>query len=484
MLLSFVIGGCRSAAQDSGNRSSSAIVEGLATEESDQPSSEAAETMTDTAQSADEEADLEAPVAAEEDAQAEEKSGPALHGTLSTRYRGRFSGDDSDNDLFQELSLDYGDPLRDRTSYSLMGRLSADLDGRGDGDGRELTSLEDTYDGSVQGRLDYAYATLRDRGPFEMVRVGRQWLHDTPEFAWFDGLYLESEAHGHARLKATAYGGASVHPYEDSTEGDVLMGASLEAWPWEKGRARIDWMHAEDETLLGEHNNDLLGFGLWQRIGDSVSAELQHTRIEGEARDVRAAASWLSSEQDLSVSLAYYQLLETQGELALEFDPFFAALHELFPYHDVRFSVSKGFGESLRADIGVNMRRLTESEDIGEFNRDFDRGFLTLVFPELLPEEIVLSTTGDWWNASGSDVTTTGAELSREWEHLEAAVGSYYALFEYDWSAGRERDKVRVWYVRLAWRRSGGLDHELRYEYEEDDFEDVHGLRWVSTWHF
>jgi hypothetical protein len=411
------------------------------------------------------------------------EGGPALHGMLSTRYRGRWSGDDSDNDIFQVVALDYGDPLRDRTSASIMGRVSADLDGRTDGS-TSLISLEDTYDSAVQGELYYAYATLRDRGPFEVVRAGRQWLHDTPEFAWFDGLYLESHEYGGSRLRGAAYGGASVHPYESSTEGDGLAGGWLEAWPWEQGRARVDYMHAEDETLLGSHANDLLGIGLWQHFGNSVSAELQHTRIDGEARDLRAAASWLSSEQDLSVNFSYYQLLETQGELALEFDPFFAALHELFPYNEARLSVSKGFGTSLRADAGVDLRRVRESGDIGEFNRDFDRGFLTLVFPELLPEKIVLSATGDWWNASGSDITSGGAELSRAWNRLEAAAGSYYALFQYDWSTGEERDEVRVWYLRLRWKGAHDLDHEVRYEYDDDDFQNVQSLRWVSTWHF
>ncbi len=422
--------------------------------------------------------------AGELEGEAHDERDYALHGMLSTRFRGRWNSDSSDNDLFQVLTLDAGDPLEDRTSYSLMARLSADLDGRNEDDGFAHGSLEDTYDAAVQGRIYYVYATLRDRGEIEVARVGRQWLHETPEFAWFDGISLTSREHGRARASGGLYGGVSVHPYESSSDGDALAGLWLQAWPWKGGRARLDWMYMQDEAVLGEHQDDLLGISLWQGLGEDLSAEAAHTRVDGEARDVRAAATWLDGGHDLAANVSYYQLLETQGELVLELDPFFNALQELFPFYEARLAVTKGFGESLRTEVGYQARRVEDSGDIGEYNRDFDRGFLSAVMPELLPEEIVLSVTGDWWYATESDVTSLGAELAREWDELEAALGSYYSLFKYDWNEGTERDDVRTWFLRLRWRGDGSFDHELRYEYDDDDLGDVHGLRWVTTWQF
>jgi hypothetical protein len=409
-----------------------------------------------------------------------------LHGSLSTRYRGRSDGDRSDHDLFQVLNLDVGDAGEDRTTWHLMGRWSADLDGRHERDGDfDFFGLDDSYDSTLQGRLYLAHADVRDVGNFERVRAGRQWAYDTPEFAWFDGLAGTSESRGKQRTQFGLYGGVPVHAYESSPAGDLLAGTWLQTHPWSGARVRLDWMHLEDEFRLGKERDDLYAIGYRQALSEELSGEVGHSRLEGLARDVRARLSWLESAEDLALDLRWFRLLEPQGELTLELDPFFNALFERFPYQEAVLNLSKGFGEELRTEVGLYARRVEDDADVGEFNRDFDRGYLTVVLPELLPEEVVLAATLDRWSASASDVTTWGAELSREWpERYELALGSEFALFDYDWLDARERERVRTWYGSLRFGRTGGVEHQLRYEYEDAQIDDWHSLRWVMRWRF
>ena len=417
---------------------------------------------------------------------------PGLSGSLTTRYRGRSDGDRRDHDLFQVLAVDGGDAAEDRATWHLMGRLSADLDSRDEASGDfDFFGLDDSYDSTVQGRLYLAHVDAQEIGPFDQLRAGRQWSYETPEFAWFDGVSGHSSLGGDRRGRRERsgriglYGGVPVHAYESSPRGDVLGGTWLEGRPWRGARVRLDWMHLEDEFRLGEARDDLYAIGWWQQISAAVSAELTHSRVEGQARDVHARVAWQAADDDFALNLRWFRLLEPQGQLTLELDPFFNALLEHFPYQEAGLNLSQGFGEDLHAELGLYVRRVENDADLGAFNRDFERGFVTALMPQLLPGGLVLAATLDRWSASSSDITTWGAELSREGpDRWQAALGSNYALFDYDWLDGRERERVRNWYGRLRFGTSSVLEHELRYEYEDAEIDDWHTLRWVMRWRF
>lgn len=418
-------------------------------------------------------------------ATANEADGPAVHGTLATRYRGRVSGGQQDHDLTQVVSVDVGDARSADVTYHVSGLVDADLDGR-PSDGADLfAGIDDTTDQRVRSSLQHAYAEWHAIDGLESLRLGRQRDYLTPEFAWFDGARLVTREAGDARWQGGAYGGVPVQPHEPSSRGDRIVGAFVQQRPWSSARLRLDWMHVEDERLGRDHENDLVELGLWQHLGERVRLEGHASRLDGEPREVRFGGSYVDPQGELVVDLSYVELQRAQVELAVPFDPFFATLQELFPYRQARASVSKGLPLGVDLSGGYDVRRVDDEGDVGDFNRDFEHGFVTLALSELLPDELLLSLTGERWNSQGNDIDTWGADLSRPFgEQSRASVGSYFSLFKYDLFSDSERERVRTLYVALRTVLDGGAVLSARYEFEHQTERDFHALRTAITWRY
>ena len=404
-----------------------------------------------------------------------------IRGTLTSRYRGRWESDAGDHDLYQVLTLEAGDAETDRVTAHFMGQAAYDLDGADSEGNYAFFSLQDTYDSPVTARLYHAYADVHETG-LETVRLGRQLIYETPEVAYFDGVRVETEGLGEKDVQLGIYGGVPVHPYESSPEGDVIVGVSGQARPWRGSRLRLDWMHLEDESLLGENRDDLAAVALDQSFSPGFQVGGEYSLLEGEQRDFRLRASAYSAQSDLTAEVSFYKLLRAQGERAIPFDPFFATLFELFPYWQSRMLLSKGFEAGVTLAAGLDLRRVEDSNDLGEFNRDFERYHLTTTFDEL-PAELELSLTGELWESDQSDIRSWGLDLRRQLtDELAATVGTYFSLFKYELYTDSEREDVRTWYTALAWRRAKGPRFDLRYELEDADLDQFHYLRLGATW--
>jgi len=341
----------------------------------------------------------------------------------------------------------------------------------------------------VTARLYRAWVDIRPDAPkpgrIERWRLGRQLDYSTPEVAWFDGVSAETRESGRSRLQAGVYGGVPVHFFESSRSGDSLLGLFAQAHPWKGGRLRADWMHLEDETRLAQHENDLLSLGVWQQANPALRLEGKYTHLELEPRDARVQASWYDARRELTLFLSYYELLRTQKGLGLELDPFFTTLFEQFPYRQARLLASKALGEALLLQGGADVRRVSDDSDVGQFNRDFERTFLTATVGEALPMRLSLSVTGEVWNSRNTDISTWGVDLSRSFgKSVDASLGSYYALFKYDLFSIEERDDVRTYYLVLRWKRTGASAFDLRYEFEDGDLGDCQTLRLGARWQF
>jgi len=406
-----------------------------------------------------------------------------LRGQLISRYWLRRTDDTTDQDLYETLLLDFGDEKRDAVTGHLMGRIAADLDGRTNGDA-QFFGLNDAVGDDVDGRLYDAYADLHRVPGLLLVRVGRQLIHETPELAWFDGLRAETQPWGEAELQVGVYGGAGTHLYESSASGDWTIGFYGQGRPWRGGRVRLDWMHLEDRALLGSHDNDLLGAGVWQTIGQ-LQLEGQYTRLEDRDRDVRARAAFTEPEAELLAQVTFYQLLSPQNDLVLEIDPFFNALHELSPYWQTGALLGKGLFEHTELQVGADLRRVDDRSDVGTFNRDYDRWFATLHVRDLPVKGLSIAVTGDVWHSDGQQVSTWGADLGYAiGEATRVSAGSYYSLYKFDLFANSERDHVRTYFGKLQHRASKAWSLDGSYEFEQTDFDDYHALRLGVTWRF
>jgi hypothetical protein len=413
------------------------------------------------------------------------ESGYPIHGILTSSYRGRWTSGDHDHDLFETLSLDLGDPARNPWTGHVMTRVDADLDGKHPGEPSIFHDLDDTYDGAIVPRLYDAWMERSDVGSLERVRLGRQTLWDTPVFAWFDGASAETKELGTGRFKIGAYGGVPVHLYESSRSGDLMGGAYAETLPWTGGRARLDAMHVEDEGTLGAHANDLWHLGVSQKVGQELRVDGGYTRLEEADRDVSASMTWCDPDADFTARASYFELLTTQKDLVPELDPYYATLFELFPYRQASALLSKGLGKDLRIQAGVDIRRVAEDGDIGQFNRDFERTFGTVIVQNVLPAKTTASVTGEVWNSSGSDIRTFGLDLSEPFgEKVDASAGTVYSLYKVDQLTGEEQDHVRTYYARVRWRATPSLAWDLRYDLESLDPDPIQSLRVGLAWRF
>lgn len=415
-----------------------------------------------------------------------EEGRPPVHGSLSSRYRARWTNRDDDHDLVEVLSAEMGDAKQSPVTGFVMAQATADLDGRSpDGGQAVFHSLADTYEGAVTGRLFHAYADFHAARAFDVLRIGRQMIVETPMVAYFDGLRAETKEMGKRSVLLGAYGGIPVQLFASSTAGDSMVGLFAQLRPWRGGRARIDWMHVEEDEILGPLRNDLCGLGAWQAVGEKLRLEAETTRLESRERDARFRASWTEAESDLVVQASWYRLLATQKDLTIPFDPLFATLFELFPYEQYGLLVSKGLGGHVDVQTGLDLRRVVSDEDVGQFNHDFDRGFVTAGLKDVLPAGLGLSVTGEVWDSPQSDIRTFGADLSRRFgERVDASVGTFYSLFKYDLYQDRELDDVRTWYLKLLWKRAASATFDLRYEFEDDDIDEYHSVRVGATWRF
>jgi hypothetical protein len=404
-------------------------------------------------------------------------------GRLATRYRGRFKGSEDDHDLAQTLDLAVADPDRN-WSAALLARANWDLDGtEPDSD---FYDLADTYDHRLTGQLFHAYVDVA-QPRFTLLRIGRQSSYETPLTVVFDGVRAELAPRGERGTVFGAFAGAGEHLYESSSEGDAVLGGFAAFAPWHGAELRADWMHLEDERLGSDHEDDLFGLALVadRRAGASEARtrlETRFTSLEGDGRDWRVTADHLDGERGFSLQASYYELLQTQQALAAPLDPFSSSLFELFPYSQATLSATRDW-EDFALVAGADLRRVDDAGDEGEYNRDFERYWLTGSLPDVF--RIAFDLTGEVWRSDGNDYETWGLGLARPIDPgFDLALGSYFALYEYDLLSAEERDRVRTTYLDLRWKPDSARTWRVRIEFEHDELDDYQEVRLDHAWSF
>jgi hypothetical protein len=212
-----------------------------------------------------------------------------------------------------------------------------------------------------------------------------------------------------------------------------------------------------------------------------------YSMLEGESRDYRLRASYADYEHDLTLQAAFYELLQTQSELPLEIDPFYDQLLDYAPFYSMQLLASKGIAEWLSLQGGADLRRVSDSDDVGQFNRDLDRYYATAVLdgePWEPLADFALSLTGESWDSDGEEIRSYGADLACERGRSETSLGSYYSLYKFDVVSGEEREDVRTYYLRFARELGAATNADVRYEFEDSEFDDYHTLRLGLTWRF
>jgi hypothetical protein len=423
---------------------------------------------------------------AEELAMAEEGEPMKLHGYVNLRSRSRWAEDhgDDDHDLYAVVGVDAESAGDDPWGVHVLLRGSVGL--KQQDPNSIFFGVQDTYTDSMEGRIYHAYVDAPfAKDDLRLARVGRMVIYETPATAYFDGAHVELAPSGRTELVAGAYGGNSVHLHESWVSDQWMGGAYASLRPWYDGRLRLDWMHLGDDERYGEGSNDLVSMNLQHRLSKAVRLEGEYSLLDGDPNDLRLKGFLLWPDQDLSMRLSYYRLLEAQNNLAYELNPYFNTLNTYFPFDQGQVMVSKIFSDAFELYGGIDLRRVEDEGDIGSYNRDFDRYYLTASLLEQLPLDSTLSVTGEIWDSPGNEVEAWGVDLSSKLgEALRSSVGSYYSLYKYYFDLSDEREDVRTFYAELKQEFSDSLKATARYEYEDQDLDSFHSIRLGVTWRF
>jgi hypothetical protein len=406
-----------------------------------------------------------------------------IHGTLTMRYIGRKSSEFSDQDAYALVEASVNDPERDSWNAYVSGRVSGDLDGGIDDKASPFHSIDDTHGDVVHEKLYEAWVETRASG-FDVLRIGRQELWETPTWVRFDGLQAETAPGGAWKWQLGLYGGQPAH-LDSENAGDSVWGAWLKQEPWTGGSARLDVMDASDEERLGSDRNTLVSADLRQQVGTDLGMEAAYNWLDGLPNELDLRANWTRPEDGWLGEVSYHELLNEQNVLAEEFDPFSTALLTYEPYWEVNALLAKSFDAVIDLQGGWDTRRLNDAADAGEFNREYDRGFLTGAVHDVLVKGCTVTLTGEHWYGGGSEMATWGGDVTQQWgRDVSASVGSYYSMYKDDFLLGQERQDVRAWYAKLKLRTAPTLTWTFGFDHEQNSIDTYDTITLRAQWSF
>ena len=415
--------------------------------------------------------------------------GYPVTGTSVTRFRARRGAGDHDEDLYEFVSMDFGDKDRQSATEHFDLRYDADLSGRRTGSKADVFSgIVDTYSSARDLELYSAYTDFHKIPGVEFLRAGRQWNYDTSEVLPFDGVRLDTApVLGEHELKLSFYGGVPVYSFALVPNGGSMGGAAVEGRPWKSMRMRLDFTHIDEDysqdhkdTLdplpnslnpgTGYLHNDLASFSLWQVFQKpNVQLQARMSELDGRARDGFARAVYNKSELNLQVIGSYNVWFNQQPRLVNQYDMFFDTLAGQEPYQNASLVVSKGWTDNVWTEGGAVIRRLTHSGTETTFNHEFDRYYASLQLRDLLLKGLMFSVTGSRWDGRGQSPASDelGGEISyKAGKRFQTSAGTDYALYKYDLFLGNELDQVRTYYLKQRWKPTRWTALDVNYERE------------------
>jgi len=381
-------------------------------------------------------------------------------------YRYRATSTESDTDLYEILSLTYGNPDRDPVTAALMARLAEDLDGNRKVQGfYPFDSVDDARRSFATQRLYLAYLDFRTTGRELTLRGGRQILDEFPEAVSMDGGLARLQIG--PRVVVSAFGGIPVNLFEASPSGDAMYGGSAE-WLPDRGRYRFEYLHVRDDNVFGLHKDDLLAWSIDESWGP-FNVHARYAMLEGESRDLvgRLTGSIPDAEFLFQAQVTYvFHRIEA---LSYPLDPYASFMMDLQPYLDVSLRASKGFGEIVTLDALFTARQFVHNGVETTYNHEFKRFELSPTIRKWPLEDLTLRISADYWNSSGNDFWTVSGDVS--WAlHRDITLwaGSSYALYSVDAFTGEEHERVRTYSIGLKIKVSKGSSMDARFMLEDN----------------
>ena len=397
-----------------------------------------------------------------------------IDGSLYSEYRLRHRDGESDQDLYEYLTLRVKDIVPGHVSAYLSMRWHEDLDGIGHyGYADDMfLDLDDARD--IDDQIYNLWVDIKSEGDAVRLRVGRQYI-DEAEWLHLDGAALRVRPARDWEL--LAFGGRPVTFYS-GTSGDWAAGAGA-TWRYRPtGRGRLLFYHYDQESV----DNNRLMLEVWDRFANRLRMHSKFSLLDGDADIFFIEGSLDIHECGIQIDAQYSRLFDTRENEALPWNPLYAALGDLQSYHYGSLRAIKFWGEMWTLSGGVSGKSV-DGDDENATNQDYASYDVSLGFHPTPQWDFTL--TAMRWEAEGEnrlngfygDITWRPV---REFE-ISAGAGTvdyvyeYYddILFQDDY---RRTPDARSYYVKARWRPRERLSVGVRAELEDDvDLEDDDG---------
>src|SRR3989304_7150416 len=282
-----------------------------------------------------------------------------VSGNFRTQYEGRWAEDEDDYDMYEYLRFKTKNFFDNKVSIAGSGRLSEDLDGHEPKDGA-FRDILDTYDSSVNGRLYYLYADIRNPVVDKSnLRVGRQYQYSV-ETILFDGTKYEQQV---GPADTYVFGGMRASQYS-STYFDTVTGSGVSVRPFIDTTANLDYIRIIDDAYI----DDEVGLSLCHKIYEDLNLSGRYTFLNTLPKDFLVKLSWDKIDWDASVQVSYFRFLNSLAEQSNNISPFYQILGTFEPFDLVSLTGYKGIGEKFGISSGMDYRNVLDEGDESTFN--------------------------------------------------------------------------------------------------------------------
>ena len=401
-------------------------------------------------------------------------------GRMSSEYRGRWSDDDDDHDLYGTLYLNVKQKEDGPLSATALGSFNWDMGG-GEGSRSPFRDIYDTYDHDFQARLYLLYLDIDDMLlDASKLRLGRQYIFSS-DVIRFDGLKYEKRIQD---LEIYAFGGMRTSFYSRLHDRGYAAGSGLRFYPFKWTRVGVDYARTDDNDRDG-FATDSVSINATQRFCKAFQLSGQSRFLDDDFRDFRIRAQLDIEEINASAIGTYFRQVDSLSGYANEFSNFYKVEGDYHPFEQYSIVAYKPIGENYTISGGAERRVVSKSDDVGSFNREFKRYFAALDSSKILNTPLRGNIAFERWETDVRDrVTAVGAEVGMTfWDKLDVDVGTAYSGYKYDLYRQSESANVRTYFGRLRYDLKEWSQIGLRFEREDDEFEDdpfyTLRLRWT-----
>ncbi len=393
-----------------------------------------------------------------------------IDGSLTSEYRLRHRGGESDQDIYEHLNLSVRDLIPGYVSFHTSARWHKDIDGDRIGYGYEddvFLDLDDARDHNFADRIYDLYIDIENLADQLTLRVGRQYI-DEADWLRLDGV---SARLGLARnWEFLLFAGRPVTFYS-GTYHDLAAGGAVSYRYRPTGKARLLFYRYDQDS---DRAGDQFSLELWDSVWRELRVHARANVLDGNFSRLDLDAAYFVESAGLQLDAWYSRLFHTLEDESLPFNPLFTALGDLKPYHYGQARAMKFLGDKWTLSGGVT-GRVVDDEDENASNQDYWNEDISLGFTPC--ERWFFSLSAQRWDAEGEnrlnglygDATW---RPSKQWEFSAGAgtvdyVYEYYddILFKDDYHRAPD---ARSYYAKLRWRPRKTLSLSARAELEDN----------------